>query len=101
MEDVADTADFYSSLQTALSREHVAGLYGALGWRVRKCSWTDYEVLGPWAELVIEAEGPILMHGTVVLARAEEVLAPLREAGISFAAEFYGADGKLLRELSG
>jgi hypothetical protein len=98
-----DTSNFYGSLHTSLSREQVAGLYAALGWRVRKCSWTDYEVFGPWAELVIEAESPILMHGPVadVLANAEELVAPLRAAGISFTAECYGPDGNLLRELSG
>jgi hypothetical protein len=98
-----DTSNFYSSLHTTLSREQVAGLYGVLGWRVRKCSWTDFEVRGPWAELVIEAESPILMHGLVadVLANAEEVVAPLRAVGVSFTAECYGPDGELLRELSG
>jgi hypothetical protein len=101
--ELPDTSNFYSSLHTTLSREQVAGLYGALGWRVRKCSWTDYEVFGPWAELVIETESPILMHGPVadVLAHAEELVAPLRAAGVSFTAECYGPDGELLRELSG
>ena len=103
MVELPDTSNFYSSLHTTLSREQVAGLYGALGGRVRKCSWTDYEVLGPWAELVIEAESPILMHGPVadVLTRAEELVAPLRAAGVSFTAECYGPGGELLRELSG
>jgi hypothetical protein len=29
--------NFFSYLDTTLSREQVAGLYGALGWQVRKC----------------------------------------------------------------
>jgi hypothetical protein len=101
--DIPNTSNFYSSLHTSLSREQVAGLYGVLGWRVRKCSWTDYAVFGPWCELVIEAEFPILMHGPVadVLARAEELVAPLRAAGVCFTAECYGPDGELLREVSG
>src|SRR5215210_7136835 len=102
MEEFPDTSNFYSSLHTGLTREQVARLYGMLGWRVRKCSSTDYEVFGPWAELVIEAESPILMHGLVadVMARAEELAAPLRAAGVSFTAECYGPDG-VLREISG
>ena len=100
MSAVPDTSNFYSSLHTTLSRKRIAGLYGALGWQVRKCSWTDYEVVGPWCELVIEAESPILMDGPVadVLAHADELLAPLRAAGISFTAECYGPDGELLQE---
>src|SRR5688572_19418098 len=89
-----DGLNFFSSLDTALTREQVAGLYGALGWRVRKCSWVDYEIRSDWAELVIEAEGPVLMHGPVagLPARADELVAPLRAAGVSFTAECYGPD---------
>jgi hypothetical protein len=63
--EVPDSSNFFSSLHTTLSRKQVAWLYGALGWRVRKCWWVDYEVISDWAELVIEAESPILMHGPV------------------------------------
>jgi hypothetical protein len=101
--EIPNTSNFYSSLHTALSREQVARLYGALGWRVRKCSWVDYQVLSDWAELVIESESPILMHGAVadLPARAEELVAPLRAAGVTFSAECYGPEPeeKLLLEL--
>jgi hypothetical protein len=103
MASIPDGSNFFSALDTTLSREQVAGLYGALGWRVRKCSWVDYEVISDWARLVIEADGPILMHGPVadLPARAEELVAPLRAAGVSFTAECYGPWPKqeLLREL--
>jgi hypothetical protein len=103
MAEVPDWSNFFSSLHTSLSREQVAGLYAARGWQVRKCSWVDYEVVSDWAELVIEAESPILMHGPVadVVARAEDLVAPLRAAGVSFTAECYGPepDRELLLEL--
>jgi hypothetical protein len=103
MAELPDTTNFYSSLHTSLSRKQVAALYEALGWQVDKCSWTDYEVFGPWCELIIESEFPILMHGPVadVVAHADELVAPLRVAGVSFIAECYGPDGKLLRQLNG
>jgi hypothetical protein len=90
-------------LDTALSREEVAGLYGALGWKVRRCSWTDFEVRSSWAELVIEAESPILLHGAVddVVGRAGELVEPLRRAGVAFRGECYGPDMELLSEISG
>jgi hypothetical protein len=103
MEEMPDSSNFFILLHTPLSREKVAGLYEALGWQVRKCSWVDYEVISDWAELVIEAEGPILMHGSVadLPSRAEELVAPLRAAGVSFTAECYGPgpDRELLLEL--
>jgi hypothetical protein len=90
-------------LHTTLSRQEVAELYAAVGWRIRKCSWLDYEISGPWADLVVEAESPILIHGLVadVARRAEELVAPLRAAGISFSVECYAPDGSLLREFTG
>ena len=103
MAETPDTPNFYLLLHTSMSREQVANLYGSLGWHVRKCSWTDYEVVGPWCELVIEAESPILVHGPVadVLCHVEELLAPLRAAGVVFTGECYGPDGELVQEFSG
>jgi lysophospholipid acyltransferase (LPLAT)-like uncharacterized protein len=68
--------------------------------RIRKCAWDEFEIQLPWAELVIEAESPVLMHGTVadVLIDAERLLAVLREAGIKYIAEGYNERGELLRE---
>lgn len=91
---------FFSELRTPLSREQVAALYGARGWCVRKCSWTDYEVLRDWGDLVIESESPLLMHGRVAdIGKAEELVSPLRDAGIMFTAKWYAEDQKLLLEL--
>ena len=103
MAELPDGSNFFSALDTTLSREQVAGLYGALGWCVRKCSWVDYEIISDWAGLVLEAESPILMHGPVadLVARSEELVAPLRTAGISFTAECCGPEPgrELLLEL--
>jgi hypothetical protein len=77
MAGLPDRSNFFSSLHTSLSKKQVARLYGALGWHVRKCSWVDYEVVSDWAELVIEAESPMLMHGSVadLPGRGEELAA--------------------------
>lgn len=105
MAELPDGSNFFSALDTLLTPAEVAGLYGALGWRVRKCSWVDYEVISDWAELVIDDTAPILMHGPVadLPARAEELVTPLRAAGVSFTAECYGPDPEreLLLELRG
>jgi len=100
MSGLPNKSNFFSTLNTKLSRKRVAKLYGALDWEVRKIAWYDYEVRCPWAELEIEGEAPMLLHGAVadVLTNAEALLAPLRAANISFSAECYGPDGELLRE---
>ena len=103
MADMPERSNFYSILRTDLSPKQIARLYEDLGWRTRKCSWTDYELVGPAAELVIKDDSPLLMHGVVadVELNVETVLAPLRKAGVSFAAECYGVGQELLQTIDG
>jgi hypothetical protein len=90
---------FAASLHTTRSRRRVANLFTPPTWQVRKCTWTDYEVTGPFAELVVEAESPILLHGPVAdLESVDRVLALLRAAGVAYEAECHGEGGDLLRE---
>jgi len=100
MDNIPNRSNFFGSLDTHLSRRRIAGLYRRLGWKVRKCGWSEPEIRSPFAELIIEADSPILIHGSVanVIAYAEAILAPLRQAGVSYTAECYGDDGALLSE---
>ena len=59
-------SNLFGELDTTWPKERVAGLFAPFGWEVRKCSWTDYEVYCDFAELVIEGENPILIHGARV-----------------------------------
>jgi hypothetical protein len=97
---IPKTSNFFASLHTASSRRLVVGLFLPPTWSVRKCSWTDSEVTSPFAELVVEAESPILIHGPVadVESNIDQILAPLRAAGVEYAAECYDAGGEMLRE---
>jgi hypothetical protein len=102
VEEYLGGTSLHCALRTTLSKDAIAALYGMRGWQVRKCAWTDYEVRCGWAELVIDAESPVLMHGLVadVLAHMDEILEPLRTASIPFVAECYDMDMTLLKEFS-
>ena len=97
---IPESSNFFASLSTTRSRRSVAELFTPPTWVVRKCGWADYEVNGSFADLVIEAESPTLLHGSVadVVAKADQILATLRAAGIGYTAECYAPDGELLRE---
>ncbi len=97
---ILDEFDLSAMLHTPRSRRQVARLFTPPTWSVRKCSWTDYEVTSLFAELVIEAESPILLNGSVADAEAsfDHILALLRSGGIAYTAECYGAGKELLRE---
>ena len=91
---------FHSVLQTSKSPEHVAHLFEAEGWSVRKCSWTDYQLSSDWAELYLESGSPMLLHGPLddPLLRIEAVLSPLRAGGVAFKAEFYDDSNELIHD---
>jgi len=102
MDDLPETSNFYSCLCTRLTKEQVAELFRPLATKIRKCGWDEFEVFCPWAELVIEGDTPILLHGPVadVLRNAERLFALLRAVGISYSGECYSETGELLREFT-
>lgn len=94
--------DFFATLDTRCSRRRIAALFAPPTWSVRKCGWTDYEVISTFAELVIEADSPILLHGLAISPSADveatidRILALLRAAGIGYTAECYNSTGSLI-----
>lgn len=89
MANIPEKPNFFSMIGAGFDRQQIAELYREAGWRVRKCSWTDYEIESDWAELILEGESPVLLHGSVsdLPSRAEELLAPLRINGVAFATD--------------
>ncbi len=70
----------------------MAKLFEKAGRDVCKCSWTDYELVTDWAELIIErSEDALLLHGSVLEAQADghRVAEVLRQATITFSLECY------------
>lgn len=86
MASIPDKPNFFSTIGVGFTRQQIADLYREAGWQVRKCAWTDFEIKSDWAELILEGESPVLLHGAVLdfPSRAEELLAPLRASGVTF-----------------
>jgi hypothetical protein len=99
MPNLADELSLYLCVFGRLNRHRIARLYRRLGWAVTKRGWAEYEITSPFAELELQAESPILLHGAVNdIASVERVLAPLRESGAFYSGECYDQSGKLLEE---
>ena len=92
-------SSFFAALHTTRSRHRIAELFLNHGWHLRRASWTDFEIRTPVAELIIEADRPILLHGLVaeIEVDADLILAPLKQAGVTSTAECYDVAGRLLR----
>ena len=100
MDEVQFDGRIDCELVTGLSGEQVVALYLSRGWRARKSSWTGYELQSPWADLVLDSGTDFLLHGPVAdpVRRADELLGPLREAGVRYWGEFHHVNGELLQE---
>jgi hypothetical protein len=93
----------YMSLWTEMTRAEIASLFSASCWSSRKCSWTDYEVRSEDnAELVIESENPMLVHGPID--SASEMVPVIRkildDAGISYSFEAYNERDEIVASLT-
>ena len=100
MSDNQEQFSFFSTLESSLSRENIANRFGAEGWEVRKCGWSEFEVTSSHAELIIEAEKPTLIHGFVFDSplNVQHILSVLVATGGSYGAELYSESQQLIEE---
>lgn len=102
MNDLPEFSNFFASLHTNWPARKVAERFAA-GWQfIEPDDAPHFEVHTHWAELVIEAESPVLLHGVIadITTNAEVVADLLRKAGITFTAEAYSETLELLRTWS-
>jgi hypothetical protein len=99
---IPERNNLYGSIASNWAMAKLAELFEADGWTVRKCSATDYELSCPFAELVLERDHPVLLHGAVaeVGQNAQRIAAVLRKAGLTFSLECYAPDHRLLTEIT-
>jgi hypothetical protein len=89
---------FFATLTTALTKPQIAAHFHAVGWAVRHCAREDLELRCAWAELVLDGDTDLLLHGPVaeVEQRAPEIIALLVSAQIAVQAEWYDAEGRVV-----
>ncbi|MFD5463081.1 hypothetical protein ACFWIQ_09680 [Kitasatospora sp. NPDC127059] len=80
-------------LHSALSAPDVAQAFYAAGWRVRKSSWTEFEVEHAYAELELFPATPVRFRGVVVPERIDELLSAFTTLGLSYTVELEDQDG--------
>lgn len=100
MAELPGLTNICCSVQTALRPEAIAKRFAPPVWRVRKCSWTDFEAVSDFAEVVIESSNPVLVHGPVadVTVNSLRVVEPLIAAGFSGSFECYDESDVLILE---
>jgi hypothetical protein len=96
-------SNLFGELDTTLPKEQVARLFAPFGWTVRKSSWTDYMVRCDFAELVLDCDHPILIHGPVadLLANLPRIIEPLAAAGVAYSLECYDENRELIHHARG
>ncbi|MFJ7906754.1 hypothetical protein [Kitasatospora sp. NPDC096204] len=91
----AELADnVWGSLFSAVDAQRAAERFHCAGWRVRRSSWTEFEVESAFAELRLLPLEPVTFSGFVDPDRIDALLAALEAMGLSFGVEFTDADGR-------
>ncbi len=99
---IPEFSNVYGLLSTRRSKDWITSCFKKAGWSMRKCTWTDYEIDSDYAELIIEGDETILMHGAIADfdSNASSVVAILEENGIGYSIEHYDQAGNLLKILT-
>jgi hypothetical protein len=101
MDAIPDASNFFAALHRPASKAGVGSLFRSAGWkRIQPDDWPHLEVRCPFAELVIESDSPVLLHGPVDPGdgNPDKIVAILKRAGLPFTAELYAEDHSLIRE---
>lgn len=91
-------SNLFGTIETTLSPADIAAHFVAAGWTSHKTGWYDYEVISEFAELLIDAASPVLIHGLVadIEDRARLIADVLGSARLNYSLECYGPEKELL-----
>ncbi|MFJ9455221.1 hypothetical protein ACIRST_09090 [Kitasatospora sp. NPDC101447] len=99
LDDVALTQlalgnNVWGSLAGIAAVQRVAELFHRAGWRVRRSSWTEFEVENACAALELCPGEPVLFSGFVDPDRIADLLEALNGTRLSFSVEFEDREGR-------
>ena len=88
----------FGTLATSRSRAEIAALFAASsGWRVRESGWSEFELITDAADLYVDAESPMLIHGSVASESVvDRILEILEKGEVAYAMEWYADNHELL-----
>ena len=91
----------YATLDGAPDKTLLAQQFAAHGWHIRKAGWDAFEMRHACAELILEAQSPVLLHGNLCcIGDSEEILADmlriLQSAGQAYTVEIYDDNAQTL-----
>lgn len=90
----------YGSVQAAPLPDSLVRLFATAGWRVRKSTWTDYEVGCAWAEIEFGCDERVrTFSGVIEPDHLPELIETLTNLGVSGTIELHGPDGRIRRGL--
>jgi hypothetical protein len=100
-DQLPDKPNLYGTVWTHMPKSELAAMFASRGWSMRKCTRVDYELRSDYAELVLEADDPLVLHGPVaeILRNAPRIAEVLRAAATKFCLECYARDRTMLRRI--
>jgi hypothetical protein len=95
-----EASNFYASFNN-VSKPKIKSTFELFGWSSRTASWTDFELVNDWAELILDGtDNEPLLHGSVTFNQdnikvLDEIFSALNG---QYVYEFYDNQSKLILE---
>jgi hypothetical protein len=86
----------YGIIDSSLSKEEITKKFSAHGWRISKASWFDWEITNDFAELILEGNEQLLIHGPVSPDYFNTLAEKMKEIELSFSLELYDENQNLV-----
>lgn len=87
-------SNVWGSLTGTASAQNAAELFFRAGWRVRRSSWTEFQVENESADLELTPLEPVVFSGFVDPDRITDLLGALNGMGLTFSVEFEDREGR-------
>lgn len=99
MYKIPNQNNLYGTILNVKSKKILADMFAARGWRVRKSTWTDFEVRTNWSELTIENEDHIpLINGVIDPTMFDDLRQLLNSFGVGYSIELYDNERTLIKK---
>lgn len=99
MLNLPESSNVFCSIDSPISKVEIIDYFASQGWQVRKTTWEDFELGCLWAELVLESDDPVLLHGLLMADKFNGLLILLNALNIAYRSELYDEQGELIAQI--
>ena len=93
---IPNGTNVHGIIYSSLSKEEITKKFSTNGWMIWKASWYDWEITNDFADLILEGDKELLIHGPVSPDYFNTLAEKMKEIGLSFSLELYDENQNLI-----